>query len=121
MFKLPTLFDGMGSVKETKSIDKYLETGRFEQYFENMSFIGKGAFGNVFKVRHILDKREYAVKKVRMHIAIGEDITKHKAYREIDSFKDLFHQNVLRYYGCWAEDLKYEDHCKTNRVVAKIQ
>lgn len=45
---------------------KYLENGRLRSVFENMELIGKGGFGNVYKARHRLDKKNYAIKIIKL-------------------------------------------------------
>ena len=47
-------------------IFKYLENGRLSSVFENMELIGKGGFGNVYKARHRLDKKNYAIKIIKL-------------------------------------------------------
>ena len=39
---------------------------RYETDFEEIGKIGEGAFGMVFKARHVLDRGIYAVKKIKM-------------------------------------------------------
>jgi len=36
-----------------------------------------------FKVKHRLDSNFYAIKKVRIYLALDQDIKEHKVYREI--------------------------------------
>lgn len=39
---------------------------RFRGEFDSIERIGKGAFGRVFKARHICDEKFYAVKIVKV-------------------------------------------------------
>lgn len=41
-----------------------LHTGRFLRDYHVLSCLGQGAYGQVFKARHLLDGATYAVKKV---------------------------------------------------------
>lgn len=68
--------------------------------------MGKGGFGVAHKVRHKLDLKFYAIKKIRMHLGINQDIKDHKVYREIMALPALNHKNVVRYFGCWAERIE---------------
>lgn len=61
----------------------YLENGRYKNSFEELGFIGKGGFGICHKVKHKLDSNLYAIKKVRIHLGLYQDIKEHKVYREI--------------------------------------
>jgi translation initiation factor 2-alpha kinase 4 len=42
--------------------------GRYESEFEEISLLGRGASGEVWKVRNRLDRRVYAVKKIAMSV-----------------------------------------------------
>jgi len=52
----------------------YLENGRYQRCFEEISELGQGGFGRVFKVKHRLDQNIYAIKKIRIHLPIDQDI-----------------------------------------------
>jgi len=49
--------------------------------------LGKGGFGTVYKVKEKMTDQIYAVKKVRLHLPLTEDlipeIRNHKVYREV--------------------------------------
>ena len=49
----------------------YLENGRYKNSFEELSFLGRGGFGEAHKVRHKLDSNLYAIKKIRLHLAFN--------------------------------------------------
>ncbi|XP_059215936.1 interferon-induced, double-stranded RNA-activated protein kinase [Centropristis striata] len=72
---------------------------RFTSDFEPMECLGSGAFGCVYKVRHKLLEKFYAVKIVRR----GE-----KSLREVGTLSDLLHCNIVRYYTFWMEDSGYQ-------------
>ncbi|RHZ86074.1 hypothetical protein Glove_55g46 [Diversispora epigaea] len=75
---------------------------RYRLDFEEIHFLGKGAFGEVVKARNKLDDRFYAIKKVRLN---PNDIEKtRKILREITTLSRLHHQYVVRYYTTWFED-----------------
>lgn len=85
-------------------------SSRFYENFEEISSLGKGASGEVVKVRyryHIslisrnkLDGRYYAVKKIV--IRQGHKLT--RIMREVQTLSRLHHQNILRYYQAWIEE-----------------
>jgi hypothetical protein len=64
------------------------------------------------KVKHRLDSNFYAIKKVRIYLALDQDIKEHKVYREIMALPSLNHKNVVRYFGCWVEGVEAEEESK---------
>ena len=90
-------------------------TSRYLAEFTELSRLGSGASGEVWKVRHRLDRRVYAVKKIdlnsRENHAIG-----HKLRREVTTISRLLHKHVVRYYAAWVEqfDCAEDDpHCSS--------
>ena len=55
-------------IEKDSQIYRFLENGRFTSKFEVESKIGEGAYGDVFKVKYILDNNIYAIKKVMLHL-----------------------------------------------------
>lgn len=89
---------------------------RYEADFEELQFLGKGAFGSVVRARNILDGRQYAIKKIRLsnmpfhrgnldqgffNRRNNED---DKTLREVQALSRLNHPRVIRYVTCWIED-----------------
>lgn len=71
--------------------------------------LGEGGCGQVCQVRHKLDNRVYALKKVRLHVKFDPDcedcpqILNHPAMKEISAISKLNHKNIVGYKGCWIE------------------
>jgi len=76
---------------------------RFEQDFERVELIGRGAFGEVWRARNRIDGQEYAVKIVPYQFGDNSDPLDHPALREVRTFSGLQHDNVIRYHGAWVE------------------
>ena len=87
---------------------------RFE--FKELSPLGEGGFGTVFRCENALDSREYAIKKIRIKSQLGLDgkVTKqfsqklHRVLREVKILALLDHPNIVRYCKCstlWASNL----------------
>lgn len=74
---------------------------RLQTEFETMNFIGKGAYGDVLKVRNILDNRQYAIK--RIPLSCRNKQLYRKMTREVELLSRLNHENVVRYYNSWIE------------------
>jgi len=60
--------------KAPSEIHRLLENGRFKSKFEMINVIGKGGFGVVYKVRYIVDKKIYAIKKVKLHLGFSDTL-----------------------------------------------
>jgi hypothetical protein len=67
------------------------------------------------KVKDRLEERTYAVKKVRLHLPITDDLRSelrnHKVYREVLALSDrnLELSHTVRYYNGWFEELTPEE------------
>ncbi|PKU49126.1 interferon- double-stranded rna-activated protein kinase [Limosa lapponica baueri] len=73
----------------------YTVNERFLESFKDIEPIGDGGFGNVFKATGKLDRRTYAVKRVRF--------TKN-VMREVEELARLQHENIVRYSFSWEGD-----------------
>lgn len=73
------------------------ENGRFNKVFVLLDELGKGGFGEVYKVKHKIENAIYAIKKVYLPLKKDEDIAKHKYYREVMTMTQFDHKNVIRY------------------------
>ena len=62
--------------------------------FQKIKKLGEGSFGEVFHVKHSLDEKEYAIKK--MH-------KKENDLCEIRILSSLCHPNIIRYYSSWND------------------
>lgn len=52
---------------QPQEVWSFLESGRCQKTFETMRELGEGGCGTVSQVRHKLDNRIYALKKVPLH------------------------------------------------------
>ena len=73
---------------------------RYVSDFEEVEFLGKGAFGVVVKARNRLDERFYAVKKIQLSSSAAEE---ERTMREIMALSRLDHPHIVRYVTCWIE------------------
>ncbi|XP_075332640.1 interferon-induced, double-stranded RNA-activated protein kinase-like [Odontesthes bonariensis] len=75
---------------------------RFTLDYDSIERLDKGSFGYVFKARHKLEEKYYAVKIVRCK----DDVK--NALQEVKVLSDLNHCNIVRYHSCWMEDSGYQ-------------
>jgi len=107
----------------------YIETGRREKTFEPITKLGEGGAGAVFKDRHKLDGKIYAVKVIRINVPyckpecgnfeMGDYVLSHPAMKEIGAISKLSHTNIVGYKGCWVE-AQEPDQERLNKVLKKI-
>ena len=74
---------------------------RLETEFELINHIGRGAYGDVLKVRNNLDNRLYAIKRIPLS-SKNKQLFK-KMTREVELLSRLNHENVVRYFNSWIE------------------
>lgn len=103
---------------------------RLHTEFKELEFLGQGAYGDVMKVRNVLDNREYAIKRIPLS-ARNKQLYK-KMTREVELLSRLNHENVVRYYNSWIEsdtsDSKvnvgsggdYSDSCESVKQMSKV-
>jgi serine/threonine protein kinase len=77
---------------------------RFEQDFERLELLGRGAFGEVWRCRHRLDGHEYAVKMVQFRSRAADgDRLRQRVAREVEVQASLAHPGIVRYHTSWVE------------------
>ncbi|KAL6050799.1 hypothetical protein STEG23_015337, partial [Scotinomys teguina] len=89
------------SVNYEHSVSDAQSPQRFNEEYENIEAIGSGGFGQVFKARHRIDKKIYAIKRVIYNTE--------KAEGEVKALAALSHVNIVQYHVCWlGEDYDFE-------------
>lgn len=92
-----------------------LSQSRLRTEFEVLMYLGKGAFGDVLKVRNILDNREYAIKRIPLP-ARSRQLYK-KMTREVELLSRLNHENVVRYFNSWIESVSEADAAEMDKLL----
>lgn len=77
------------------------QTSRYLNEFEEVSTLGKGGYGRVYKVRNKLDGQYYAIKKILIKGATKTDCM--KVLREVKVLAGLQHPNIVGYHTAWIE------------------
>ncbi|XP_018419070.1 PREDICTED: interferon-induced, double-stranded RNA-activated protein kinase-like [Nanorana parkeri] len=76
----------------------------FLQDFDDITELGSGGYGTVFKARKKIDTKYYVVKKVKRR--------SEKDDAEIKALANLEHPHIVRYYHSWpGEDVFPDDSC----------
>ena len=84
-------------VDKTSPLYIHLKTSHTNS-FKIISPIGKGGFGSVVKAKHILDNNTYAIKNIKLHLGIDQDIKNHKVFREVQTMTIVNNVNVSQIY-----------------------
>jgi hypothetical protein len=109
--------------ESTESIEKtrYEADGnsRYHKEFQELTLLGKGAGGEVWKVKNSLDRRAYAVKKILLN-PTNEPFNR-KIRREVTTISRLLHKNIVRYYAAWMEDVIPVDTSKTETLRSRAE
>eukprot|EP00767_Chilomastix_cuspidata_P001303 gnl/Chilomastix_cuspidata/1432.p1 GENE.gnl/Chilomastix_cuspidata/1432~~gnl/Chilomastix_cuspidata/1432.p1 ORF type:complete len:1385 (+),score=505.28 gnl/Chilomastix_cuspidata/1432:658-4812(+) len=89
---------------------------RFLREYEIMSILGRGGWGEVLKVRSLVDNHLYALKKVRVSTADTDNewdtgaLTFEEIQREVLALAKVKSQFVVRYFTAWIENATSEEH-----------
>lgn len=79
-----------------------LKTNSSINDFEIIEKIGDGAYSQVYKVRRLEDKHEYAMKKVKLdHLSEKE---RENAINEVRILASIRHPNVIQYKEAFVDD-----------------
>ncbi len=106
-------YPGSSSKEGVSNIDgiPLVRYSRYTSEFVELSALGKGGFGTVFKCQNALDGRDYAVKKVLIKSTLDsngqlpEKFSQklERVLREVKILALLDHRNIVRYYTAWLE------------------
>ena len=72
-----------------------------EDFFILSSFIGKGAFGSVYKGVHKLTKKEYAIKIISYNFSLNQCPKYENIQQEISLMKLCESPYIIKYYGSY--------------------
>ncbi|XP_035732758.1 eIF-2-alpha kinase GCN2-like [Vespa mandarinia] len=101
-------------------IQLYLPTlggqSRIQNEFEILKWLGKGAFGDVLKVRNKLDGGVYAIKRIELNPKNRQ--LNRKITREVKLLSRMNHENVVRYYNSWIESATLDDSLQHNELTS---
>ncbi|XP_015183399.1 PREDICTED: eukaryotic translation initiation factor 2-alpha kinase 4 isoform X2 [Polistes dominula] len=91
--------------KPDSDIELHLPTlggqSRIRNEFEILKWLGKGAYGDVLKVKNKLDRGVYAIKRIELNPKKRQ--LNRKITREVKLLSRVNHENVVRYYNSWIE------------------
>ncbi|EYB96337.1 hypothetical protein Y032_0151g2815 [Ancylostoma ceylanicum] len=89
-------------------------SSRYQNDFEEIEQIGSGGFGTVWKVKCLVDRCFYAIKKIPLK-SCNTALTA-KLLNEVHLLASLQHENIVRYHTGWLE--VYRDEVPTSSNTA---
>ncbi|XP_046888857.1 eukaryotic translation initiation factor 2-alpha kinase 1 isoform X2 [Hypomesus transpacificus] len=95
------------------------QSSRYLSEFEEISQLGRGSYGKVFKVTNKLDGQNYAVKKILIKNVSREDCM--KVLREVKLLSSLQHPHVVGYHTAWMEHVQPNRATKLKSVLPALE
>ncbi|KAM9125312.1 eukaryotic translation initiation factor 2-alpha kinase 1 isoform 2-T2 [Pangshura tecta] len=114
---LEELDNGDSQIVSEKEVLFEAQTSRYLNEFDEISRLGKGGYGTVYKVRNKLDGQLYAIKKNLIKKATKRDCM--KVLREVKVLAGLQHPNIVGYHTAWIEHV--QQACPKDKTVLKLQ
>jgi serine/threonine protein kinase len=74
---------------------------QYSNNFIELSKIGEGGFGEIYKVYNNIDAQQYAIKKIPFFESNEADNM--RAFNEVRCLAELNHENIVRYHTTWLE------------------
>jgi translation initiation factor 2-alpha kinase 3 len=94
----------------------------YESEYQEISTLGRGGYGQVFRARNHLDNQEYAIKKI---VITSQRVKRYMEADQVDALlaevrtlAKLYHTNVVRYYHAWIE-YKNQDAQSTSTALSE--
>ena len=98
-----------------------LQNDIFNKTFSDVSFINNGSDGTIYKVKHIIDDKWYAIKKIPFFIdkknpteIVAKNIL--NKLKEVRCMSALDHENIIKYYTSWIEPDTIDSHITINNT-----
>ncbi|KAI4482571.1 hypothetical protein M0804_008424 [Polistes exclamans] len=108
--------------KPDSDIELHLPTlggqSRIRNEFEILKWLGKGAYGDVLKVKNKLDRGVYAIKRIELNPKKRQ--LNRKITREVKLLSRVNHENVVRYYNSWIESATIDDSLQHNESILHL-
>ena len=88
---------------------------RYRADFKELQLVGRGGFGDVTQCLNRLDRKVYALKRVRLPPGATRTDAR-RQLREVDALASVFHPHIVRYYQSWVEESSSEDRPSSEDV-----
>jgi serine/threonine protein kinase len=113
-FNLKLLINELNNVNnENNSQINISNESKYEINYGEISNIGNGGFGSVYKVFHKFEQKYYAIKKVFITSELLQN--NYDVFNEIKLYCNFNHENVVKYYSSWV-DVDYQSILNYNNI-----
>lgn len=99
--KLCETSDDIESIANDPILKKFSKFSRLEAEFEIQRYLGKGAFGDVFKAKSYNDHKDYAIKRIKLQSKATSEFN--KAKKEAKALSKLRNDNIVQYYSSFTD------------------
>ena len=80
-----------------------LSLSRYQREFRQVRLLNSGSFGHVYQATHLMDGRDYAIKRVTFRATGYSSDSVTQAIREVQCLAQCDHPHCVRYYTSWLE------------------
>ena len=110
MDKIPTIVSDIDRLfKQISQIPNLtLQYDIFNKTFSDIEFINNGSDGSIYKAKHVIDDKWYAIKQIPFFInkknptkIVAKNIL--NKLQEVRCMSSLSHKNIIKYYTSWIE------------------
>jgi tRNA A-37 threonylcarbamoyl transferase component Bud32 len=96
---LSLLIDSYNKNDDSKNLSFDYSNNVYRNNYNQISLLGQGSFGTVYKVFHKLERKYYAVKKIFLTKEVLEENI--NIINETYLYSQLEHKNIVKYYNSW--------------------
>lgn len=96
---LSLLIDSYNKNDDSKNLSFDYSNNVYRNNYNQISLLGQGSFGTVYKVFHKLERKYYAIKKIFLTKEVLEENI--NIINETYLYSQLEHKNIVKYYNSW--------------------
>lgn len=100
-YKLIKVIHATNGIESPIYMPSVYEMSRYQREFLEIEFIASGAFGEVYKAQHRLDRINYAIKKICVTSNHAQSVKQY--LNEVTTLAKLNHTNIVSYKAAWIE------------------
>ncbi|OMJ68409.1 hypothetical protein SteCoe_34149 [Stentor coeruleus] len=103
------------------SFNDLLLNGSYTKNFIQHKLLWKNSIEEVYLAEHKLDKENYLVKAIPLHLGSCDNLAEQKLFKEVNEIKKLNCRHIARYVTCWIEESCYYSLNQTSEILLYVQ